>query len=145
MAPCGMECLNLRTNTIRILGIHFSYNRRLENDENYRECIVNIEKLLKLWRMRQPTIASKVLIFKTLAISKVLHLILVKDVPPSVIPQLDKILEQFIWKNRNCKLKYTILCNEYGKGGLTNVNIFSKITIFKCSWVRRLYDNSFHV
>ena len=49
--------------------------------------------------MQQPTIESKVLIFKTLAISKVLHPILVKNVPPSVIPQLDKIQEQFIWKN----------------------------------------------
>ena len=67
--------------------------------------------------MRQPTIESKVLIFKTLAISKVLHPILVKNVPPSVIPQLDKIQEQFIWKNWNFKLKYTILCNEYEKEG----------------------------
>ena len=94
--------------------------------------------------MRQPTIESKVLIFKTLAISKVLHPILVKDVPPSVIPQLDKIQEQFIWKNQNFKLKYTVLCNEYEKEGLTNVDIFSKITIFQCSWVKRLV-NSFHV
>ena len=67
-----------------------------------------------------------------------------KDVPPSVIPQLDKIQEQFIWKNRNFKLKYTVLSNEYEKEGLTNVDIFSKITIFQCSWVKRLV-NSFHV
>ena len=29
MALCGMECVNLKNNTIKILGIHFSYNRRL--------------------------------------------------------------------------------------------------------------------
>ena len=34
MAPCGMECVNLKSNTIKIPGIHFSYNRSLENDEN---------------------------------------------------------------------------------------------------------------
>ena len=28
MALCGMECVNLKNNTIKILGIHFSYNRR---------------------------------------------------------------------------------------------------------------------
>ena len=28
---CGMECVKLGTNTVKILGIHFSYNRRLEN------------------------------------------------------------------------------------------------------------------
>ena len=41
-------------------------------------------------------------------------------------------------------MKHTILCNEYEQGGLKNVDIFSKITSFLCSWVKRLYDDSFH-
>ena len=53
MALCGIECANPKNNTIKTLGIHFSYNRRLENDENYRRYIIKIEKFLKLWRMRQ--------------------------------------------------------------------------------------------
>ena len=63
-----MECVNLKTNTIKKLGIHFSYNRSLEIDKNYRRYI-KIEKLLKMWRMQQPTIEGKILNFKTLAIS----------------------------------------------------------------------------
>ena len=35
-------------------------------------------------------------------------------------------------------------CNEYEQGGLKNVYIFSKITNLQCSWVKRLYDDSFH-
>ena len=42
IALCGMECVNLKTNTIRILGIHFSYNRSLENDKNYGRYIIKI-------------------------------------------------------------------------------------------------------
>ena len=48
MALCGMECINLENNTIKILGIYFSHNRNLENNENYRRYIIKIEKLLKL-------------------------------------------------------------------------------------------------
>ena len=48
MAPCGMECLNLKTNAIKVLGIHFSYNRRVENDENYREGIIKIKKIIEI-------------------------------------------------------------------------------------------------
>ena len=33
MTLCGMECAKWKNNTIKIFGIHFSYNRRLENDE----------------------------------------------------------------------------------------------------------------
>ena len=67
MVLCVIECVNLKNNTIKILGIHFSYNRSLENDENYRRYI-KFEKLLKLWRMQQLTIEGKILVFKTLAI-----------------------------------------------------------------------------
>ena len=143
MALCGMECVNLKNNTIKILGIHFSYNRRLKNDENYIRYIIKNEKSLKLWRMRQLTIEGKISIFKTLAIPKIVHLTLVKDVPSNTITQLEKIQKQFIWKNGNSKLKHTTLCNEYEQGGLKNVDIFFKITSLKCSWVKRLYD-SFH-
>ena len=101
MALYGMECANLKNNTIKILGIHFSYNRRLENDKNYRKNIIKIEKLLKLWRMRQTTIESKTLMFKTLDISKIVHLDLVKDVPSSTIAQLEKYKRIYLEKRKS--------------------------------------------
>ena len=73
---------------------------------------------MKLWRLRQLTIGGKILIFKTLAISKIVHLALVKHVPSRKIAQLEKIQKQFIWKNRNPELKHTTLCNKYEQGGL---------------------------
>ena len=133
-----------QNNTIKILGIHFSYNRILENNENYRRYIIKIEELLKLWRMRQLTIEGNILAFKSLAILEVVHLALVKDVPYSTIAQLEKIQKQFIWKNGNPKLKYATLCNEYEQGGLKNADIFSKIISLQCSLVKRLYGDSFH-
>ena len=60
--------------------------------------IIKLEELLKLGRMRQLTIEGKVLIFKTLTISKVVHFALVKIVPSSTIAQLEKIQKRFIWK-----------------------------------------------
>ena len=32
VALCGMECVNLEKDTIKILGIHYSYNQALEYD-----------------------------------------------------------------------------------------------------------------
>ena len=31
VALCGVECVNLLTNAIKILAIYFSYNKKLEN------------------------------------------------------------------------------------------------------------------
>ena len=61
MALCGMECVILKNNTIKILGSHFSYKTSLKNNENYRRCIIKIEKSLKLWRIQQLTIKGKIL------------------------------------------------------------------------------------
>ena len=55
---------NLKTNTTKIPGIYFSYNRSLENDQNDKRYIIKIENLWKLWRMRQLAIESEILIFK---------------------------------------------------------------------------------
>ena len=35
VALCGMRYVSLHENTIKILRIHYSYNKQLENDENF--------------------------------------------------------------------------------------------------------------
>ena len=49
---CGMECTNLTKNSVKILGIHFSYNKKIENEENFIKIIKKIENVLKIWRIR---------------------------------------------------------------------------------------------
>ena len=50
--------------------------------------------------MPQLKIKRKVLIFKTLAISKAVHLTLVKDVPSSTIAQFQKNTNKIFWGKR---------------------------------------------
>ena len=42
MALYGMKSIGLRFNTVKILGIHFSYNKKNENNENFLEQITSI-------------------------------------------------------------------------------------------------------
>ena len=77
--------------------------------------------------MRQLTIEGKIIGFKTLTISNVLHRALVKYKPPSAITKLEKIRKQFIWKNGNPKLNHATLSSN-----------------LQCSWFKRLYEDSFH-
>ena len=65
-----MKCLNLTKETVKILGVHFSYNKKLEHEMNFQSHIVKIESVLRVWRMRNLTIEGKVLVFKSLAIFK---------------------------------------------------------------------------
>ena len=38
----GMECIDLTKNSVKILGIHFSYNKNIENEENFTKLIKKI-------------------------------------------------------------------------------------------------------
>ena len=94
--------------------------------------------------MRNLSIASKITLFKILAISKIVHLALVKVIPNSVILKLDKIKKHFKWKNSNPKIEQDTHCKNYENSGLENVNITFKRISLQCSWVKQLYDSSIH-
>ena len=100
----GMRCVSLHENTIKILRIHYSYNKQLKNDENFKKCIAKIENVLKLWRARNLSLEGKITVFKSLALSKITHLALVKTIPPSIIDQLNKTQKNFIWIGLNPKI-----------------------------------------
>ena len=76
MALCGMKCIGLILSIVKILGTHFSYNKKSENDENFLKQITSTEKVLKLWHMRNLTLEGKVTYFKALSISKIVHLLI---------------------------------------------------------------------
>ena len=90
------EGLNLYENIIKTLGIHYSYNKQLENEENFKKYIAKIENVLKLWRARNLSLEGKITVFKSLALSKITHLALVKTMPPSIIDQLNKTEEFYL-------------------------------------------------
>ena len=118
---CGMECIDLTKNSVKILGIHFSYNKKIENEENFIKLIKKIENVLKVWRIRNLPVQGKITIFKTLTISKVIHLALVTYVSKGIIDQLNKIQKDFIWNQKHAKIRHSTLSNTHENGGqLTN-------------------------
>ena len=42
VALCGVECVNLLTNAIKILGIYFSYNKKLESENIFLDHITKL-------------------------------------------------------------------------------------------------------
>ena len=48
VALCGMKYLNLTKETVKILGIHFSYNKKLKHEMNFQSHILKTESVLRL-------------------------------------------------------------------------------------------------
>ena len=117
-----MKCLDLTKECIKILGVHVSYNRKLQDDKNFGDTVKNISNVTKLWCMRHLSLEAKI-IFKSLAISKIVYLALVTLIPNSFLQELEQIQKAFLWGNKRAKIKHDTLCNNFNEGGLKNVDI----------------------
>ena len=87
--------------------------------------------------MRQLAIEERIVIFKTLAISKIVYLPLLTNTT-NIIDELEKVQKKFIWNNSTAKIKQETLRMDYKNGGLKNVDIRMKVTNLQCSWIKRL-------
>ena len=144
VALCGIKCVNLNNETVKILGLNFSYNKNIEQDKTFSEHILNIESIIKLWRMRQLTLEGRITVFKSSAISKVIHLLLITKLRNNTVDLTYKIQKNFLWQGKKAKIKPSTLCNGYKNEGLKNVDLRNKILSIPCSWVKRLFEDDFH-
>ena len=87
---CGTKHINLKIDTIKILGIHFSYNKLIAVEKKFLTAISNIQGVLKLWIMKQLTIEGRIRIFKTLAVSKIVYFTLLTNTSNITIDELEK-------------------------------------------------------
>ena len=92
----------------------------------------------------ETSLEGKIIILKSLALSKIVYLALLTIVPKSIIEELNEIQKKFLRSNKKCKIKHGTLCNDYKNGGLKNVDINLKIVSLKSSWIRRLYNECHH-
>ena len=134
----GTKCLNLETETIKILGVYFSYDKHLMNEKNFLAIITKIENTLILWRKRSLTLEGRVLVFKTLTFSKIIYISYSTDLPENLISQLQNIQANFIWQGKKSKIRHISLIGDYDEGGLKNIDIKSKMSSLRLTWVKRL-------
>ena len=141
---CGLKSIDLTQQTIKIQGIHFSYNTNLRDEKNFTDTVKKIESLLHVWCQRSMTLEGKITIFKSLAISKIVYIAYLSSVPKTIINELNKIQNHFLWNGKRTKIKHRTLCNSFETGGLQSVDIEVKLKALQLSWIHRLFDQKEH-
>ena len=140
VALCGLKSLDLIKESIKILGVNISYNKKLQDDINVCRTVKKIYNVLELWRMRHLSLMGRIIIFKSIALRKIGYLSLLTIVSQSIIEELNEIQKKVLWSNKKCKIKHGTLHNYYKNGGVKNVDINLKIV----SWIRIWYNECHH-
>ena len=137
---CNWVCLV--SDSIKVLGSHFSYDQDLTSKLNFLSCTINIQQLVKGWSQRTLTIAGRIEVFKSLLFSKLVYISFMNVVPKDIITELKVIQKNFIWRGRKPKIKHSTLIGDYVDGGLKDIDIEMKFKALKIFWIKRLADNS---
>ena len=125
-AVCGLKSINLTTDTIKILGVHFSYNSTLKVQNNFLDTVKSIQQVLRFWNRRILSLEGRIIIFKTLAISKIVYLAFLTVIPNSLIQELQKNRKMFIWHASGPKISHKTLCNNFENSGVKHVEVILK-------------------
>ena len=85
---------------VKSLGIYFSKNKSLSMNMNWsQERFIKIRQLLNSWKRRNLTFKGKVLILKSLVISKLIYTAQVLSCPMEWIKAYGKLFYNFVWGN----------------------------------------------
>ena len=95
VAVCGMRCIDLNVDTLKILGIHFPYKEKLKEEKNFYKIVTDMQRVLKIWKMRRLTLEGKIVIFKTIAISKIVFQAFITTFPKHIFNELKKLQNAF--------------------------------------------------
>ena len=90
-------------------------------EKNFLTAIPNIQSILKIWY--NLTLESKIIAFKMLALSKIVHLCLTSDVPKQIIEKIENIQKNVLWNRSTLKIKHSTLCNVFATGSLRKLQV----------------------
>ena len=138
--PVNCKVTSLIRSSIKILVVHYSYNREVVEDKNISEQTKGMKTVLNIWRQRYLTLGGKIQVLKSLIASKPVYIASMKSVPSYVVDLIQTLHKDFIWNGKKPKIKHTTLISDYINGRLKDINMNCKLCSLKFSWIRRLLD-----
>ena len=129
--------------SFKVLGIIFSVDLNEIVRLNFKDKIDEVKRDIAKWSKRNITPLGKITVIKTLIVSKLTYLLInLPDPPDTFLQEIDSILTKFLWGGKICKIKKSTTYKNYEEGGLKMYNIYSSLSAFKLSWVKRIESYS---
>ena len=122
----------------KILGLWFTHN--LENMEkmNTQDKYLETKLLFAAWARRSNTPIGRVVVLKSLILSKLIYLwIMLPNPPDDLINELQKKCFDFVWDGKRSKIKNSTAIHHNKNGGINIPHIQSYIQALKLTWLRR--------
>ena len=134
-SPLGMKWM---CSPVKILGVHFSYGEKGNNELNFNQKLKVLQTKLDMWSARDLTLFGKVMIIKTVGLSQLIYSPSNLLVPAGIEDTVKTKCFTFLWKNKKDKIKSSGLHQDTSKGGLCMADIGLMFKSLNLAWVPRL-------
>ena len=140
--PPGDLPLTWTVDEFSTLGILFMDNYTQMSKMNYDSKIKSMCSLLRVWRMRDLSLIGKIIVSKSLGISKLLYIASMVHTPDNIYKEVQRIINEFVWSKKPPKVRTEVLVNNIPDGGLKMVNFEFQVNSLLLSWVCRFYNET---
>lgn len=127
---------------LKVLGVHFSYNQEECEKLNFIDKMDKVRRILNMWQGRNLTLYGRAQIVKTLVTSQFLYAASVIHTPKQIIKDINKLIFNFIWRNKKERLKRTVLVNKYEAGGLQVPDFQTMLNTTRLKWMQKIIKTS---
>ncbi len=124
---------------LKCLGLYVGHDKDECYKKNWIDKLNKIEKTLDIWKRRQLSIQGKVIIVKSLIMSKLVYNFSLLKTPDDIISKIDKVIFNFIWNKRERIKRNTVIAN-VEDGGIGMVDSMCKNMSVKAAWIKRLKE-----
>ena len=127
----------------RLLGIDFTTDLRNITQINLESKLNMMRTEMKNWQKRKLTPFGKVIVIKSLLLSRIINVLTaLPNPPPSMIKRLQEELSEFLWDGKRSKIKKEISMQETTLGGIGMPDVNKFIQSLKITWLKRAANGS---
>ena len=142
--PLNCRWINLTDDKICSLGVCHRYDPFIASKHNFLDLVQKLRECLQVWKLRSLSLAGKILIFNTLALSKSIYVATMIAPSKQFIDEANCVQKEFVWDNKRPKIKHCTLTGDNAVGGYKSVDIETKFYALKFIWIKKLLDDDFH-
>ena len=137
--PLGLQW----STSVKLLGVCIGYNLEENIKKDFDEKIEQIKQILNIWKCRNLTFQGKVLICKSLCYSKLYYVMNNYSIKilEEKIKVIERIIQNFIWNNKRCRLNKQVLYCNYDEGGKRMLSFKTMIIAQKLVWAKKCIIN----
>uniref|UniRef100_A0A3B3I0R1 Reverse transcriptase domain-containing protein n=1 Tax=Oryzias latipes TaxID=8090 RepID=A0A3B3I0R1_ORYLA len=127
--------------SVTYLGIQITKDMQSRCSTNFSPIIDKTKKTLNQWLQRDLSLKGRVLLTKAEGISRLTYAAQSLQVNNTVCNTINRILYNFLWRNKTHYIRKSVILNTSDKGGLNCIDFTALNNTLKVIWIKKYLNN----